>query len=267
MAAFDPIDVRVASWRPLVRYVDADQAVLEIHLSLTPQTKRHAADIRNLTIQLEVSEASGFEDEHTYRLDPKRNDHVLKFDLVQPDRWWPAGMGEQSLYELDMALLVNGEATDFHTCSVGLASVRRDERTSRASIIDLSRRSRSGELRINGKAWDFTRIIPIDAADESGLLPITGDSLLVIRGHYAPQVLFDAADRAGILLLQSVPIDPEGNPSAMLAHQVDRLAGHASLAGWFVGNLGQMAEDVAAQIRRLDPTHNIFMDVPGELAA
>lgn len=267
MSAFDPTEVRISAWRPLVRYVDADQAVLEIHLSLNPQAKRHAADITSLHVQLDVSEAAGFADDRTYQLDPRQRDHVLKFDLVCPDRWWPAGMGEQSLYELDMALLVDGHTMDFHTSTIGLASVRRDQRASGTTIIELTRRSRSGELLINGKTWDFSRIIPIDAVDEQGLLPVTSDSLLLIRGHYAPQVLYDAADRAGILLLQSVPIDPEGNPSATITAQVDRLSGHPSLAGWFVGNLGGLASDIAAQIRKLDPTHNVFMDVPGDLAA
>ena len=65
-----------------------------------------------------------------------------------------------------------------------------------------------------------------------------------------------------MLLIQSVPISAEGRPGVEVAEEVDRLASHPSLAGWFVGHLGDVRDAVTERIKALDPTHTIFDRFP-----
>ena len=102
----------------------------------------------------------------------------------------------------------------------------------------------------------------VDKIDEHSLLPATGDSLLLVRDHFGAEVLYEAADRAGILLVQCVPIDAEGKLELSVAEQVDRLASHPSLAGYFVGHLGKLTGKVAEALKLLDPTRSVFLNFP-----
>lgn len=245
----------LASVRPLVRYVDKEQAVIEMAVQLQPPLPlfdRPASFVRDLYLLLEVNTAEGFHDEHLVRIDPRDGHHRVRMEIVQPQRWWPANMGDQPLYELKVSLIADNELVDVWDGSVGLTSVRR--RAPRDSSV----------LMVNGEECAITTVIPVDLIDERHLLPVSGDSLMIVRGHWGPDVLYDAADRAGILLVQCVPVDNEGRPEAIVADQIDRLSGHPSLAGWYVGHLGKYTERMSYCIRSLDPTRNIFRRIPGK---
>jgi hypothetical protein len=162
-------------------------------------------------------------------------------------------MGEQPLYELTLRLVEGDRVVDQRTVTIGLTSVRRDN--------ELIGDEHPGFL-VNGQRFQVQSVVMVDKIDEKNLLPATGDSLLMIRDHYGPELLYEAADRAGVLLIQSVPISAEGRPSLEVADEVDRLTAHPSLAGWFVGHLGEVREVVAERIKALDPTHTIFERFP-----
>ena len=83
----------------------------------------------------------------------------------------------------------------------------------------------------------------------------------MVRGHYGPDLLYDAADRAGTLLIQSIP--DEVDSGLRLQSHVDRLAGHPSLAGWFVDRSHHAGDRIANHIHELDPTRNVFRQLPG----
>jgi len=110
-------------------------------------------------------------------------------------------------------------------------------------------------------------VVMVDRVNERTLLPATGNSLLLIRDHYGPELLYEAADRAGVLLVQSVPISAEGEPVVEVADEIDRLAAHPCLAGWFVGHLGAVSQRVAERIKTLDPTHIVLERIPRPMAS
>lgn len=241
------------SVRPLVRYVDEDQAVIEIHLHfptpLPPVPSATAGPAIEAVVELKSAE--GFHDEHRTPLRIQDQRSVIRLEIVRPQRWWPAGMGTQALYTMIVKLLSNNNLQAEYATTIGLTSVRR--LTTENEV----------ELLVNGQVCEIQSVVPVDLADERSLLPAAGDSLLVIRGHYGPDLLYDAADRAGILLIQCVPIDADGLPQLRVAEQVDRLAPHPSLAGWFVGHLGDLTDQVSQRLRSLDPGRAVFSDVPG----
>lgn len=241
--------------KPLVRYVDADQAVIDTEIEIEPRLgDGEGCDAPlpgALDVLVQVSGSDGFSDEWKLTVALQDGHGHARFDVVQPHRWWPAGMGEQTMYELTVSLLWDGrELTRCNKC-VGLTSIRASELGSRS------------ELLINGQQWQFQHVLAVDRVDERRMLPVAGNSLIVVRDHYGTDVLYDAADRAGLLLLQCVPIHPEGRPEDEFNREIERLVSHPSLAGWYVGHLGDMTDDVADSLHRLDPIHSVFRDVPG----
>ena len=252
--------VRLSSVRPLVRYVDEEQAVIDTHVFAAPSLP---GDDRppnpTVDINVEINGSDGFHDEGETRLRLVDGSASMRFEVIQPQRWWPAGMGDQSLYELTVNIVFNDELVDQRTVTMGLTSVRRDGPAANPSMA----------LLVNGQVCEIQSIVVMDRVDERALLPVTGTSLLLVRDHYGPDLLYDAADRAGILLVQCIPIHPDGRPEVDVASQINRLSAHPSLAGWFVGHLGQISDEVAGHIQSLDPTRTVFRDLPvdTELAA
>lgn len=249
--------VRLSGVRPLVRYVDEEQAVIDAFLFATPSLPDFDSDTPatpTIDVMLEVTGSDGFHDEGETRVRLVNGRASMRFDLVQPQRWWPAGMGEQPLYSLTARVVNRDDIVAEQTVTFGLASVRRD-RPSDAASRDLA-------LLIHGQVCRIRSVLSVDRVDEHSLLPASGETLLLVRDHYGPDLLYDAADRAGILLIQCVPISPDGTPEVDVEAQVSRLATHPSLAGWFVGHLGGLSDEVATRIRHLDPGRTVFRDFP-----
>ncbi|MEM9414132.1 MAG: hypothetical protein AAGA29_01480 [Planctomycetota bacterium] len=258
--------IKIASIRPLVRYVDHEQAVVDTHITTLPalpgDTTHRTADHPVVYVMAELEGADGFHDEGCGRLALKHEgDHYeggFRFGIEQPRRWWPSGMGEQPLYTLSISLIVGDEVADRQDVQIGLASVRRD----RVLGSDLP-----PSLLVNGQICEVVEVLVVDQIDENQLLPANGESLLLVRDHFGEERLYQAADMAGVLAVQAVPIDPLADPMAQVYRQVDRLAGHPSLAGYYVGHLGELSEPVAEKLRVLDPTRAVFTRFPLDGAA
>lgn len=242
---------------PIVRYVDEEQAIVDVAVALRAAmpTRSRSIGPKIIDVLLELDSEDGFHDEEHQTLHLTDLRGSARMQVVHPTRWWPAGMGDQSLYNLSISLLWGDAIVDKQTVTVGLTSVRRSEDILPADLL------------VNGKHYHALDVVAIDAIHENSFLPIGGESLLIIRDHYGPDLLYQAADRAGLLLIQCVPIDPDGHPEAAVADQIARLSAHPSLAGWCVGHLGGLRDQVAGSLRELDPVHNVFLDVPEEWAA
>ncbi|MEM9752319.1 MAG: hypothetical protein AAF916_02940 [Planctomycetota bacterium] len=250
------------SIRPLVRYVDEHLAVIDTHFRLKPtllgSESGHDPNPA-VTVHVEIHGDQGFFDEGDTAMRVRDGGGSVRFELHAPERWWPAGMGDQSLYAVKLSLLSDaGAVLDEREVTFGLNSVRRDRALGREL---------PPVLLVNGRICSVRDVLVIDSADAAALLPATGESLLLVRDHYGDQTLYDAADRAGILLVQSVPIDEDGTPSRAVREQLDRLASHPCLAGYFVGHLGPLSERVEHALRELDPTRAVFRRFPLDDAA
>ena len=245
-------ELKLSAVRPLVRYVDKDQAVIDTHFqTLEPVHRNGVGFTGEADVHITINGLDGFHDEGQTRTPVHEGKGSVRFELVKPDRWWPAGMGKQNLYELTLRLIQSGHICDQHTATIGLTSVRRDElEPDHPAFL------------VNGEECPIQSVVMVDRIDENNLLPATGDSLLLVRDHYGPELLYEAADRAGVLLIQSVPISANAQPDDEVCAQINRLASHPSLAGWFVGHLGEVRESVTERIKTLDPTHAVFERVP-----
>jgi beta-mannosidase len=248
------------SLRPLVRYVDDEQAVLDAWVTLPLETARRLSELeRDALVTIQITGSDGFFDEAAVTLPAGERQTMHRFQIVEPQRWWPAGLGEQPLYSLTVRLEAGDDlAPDEHAVAFGLTSVR---------PADGKAGGDQPAFLVNGQPVALHSVVTVDRIDENQLLPATGDSLLMVTDHYAPELLYQAADQAGILLLQCVPIDAQATPEQTVQAQIDRLTPHPSLAGYFVGHLGRLREQLAKRLKELDPTRTVFRDLPGKPAA
>jgi hypothetical protein len=250
-----------------VRYVDETLAVIEAHLNVLPRMQTAASPARPLPsaveILVEVEGSDTFFDEQRVTAALHNGAGMLRYHVVHPQRWWPAGMGDQSLYAFRLSLLSGGEPIDTWSTTLGFTSVRRTQGERLEGAGTLGNSGGGRELLVNGRVRAIKSVVPVDTVHERGLLPAAGDILLVVRDHYGTDALYHAADRGGVLLVQCVPVDAQGRPDTAMAPEVERLVTHPSLVGWFVGHLGQMSDAAARRLKALDPAHHIFLDVPG----
>jgi len=247
-------ELKLSSVRPLVRYVDEDQAVIDTHFNTAGSIPKATAGFTGeADVHVTIQGFDGFHDEGQTRTPVRNGEGSVRFEVVCPQRWWPAGMGDQPLYSLTLRLVHRDSIVDQSTVTFGLTSVRRDKNNDAQD---------TPRFLVNGQHCRIQNVIMVDRVDENTLLPATGDSLLMVRDHYGPELLYEAADRAGVLLIQSVPISAQGKPSEEVAKEVDRLAAHPCLAGWFVGHLGEVRDKVCQRIKTLDPTHSVFERFP-----
>lgn len=244
------ITLTLQAVRTLVRYVDEDQAVIEIVFSVA-DWEQLAEPVVDLHVRLKGPRGRVIDCQGTVAL--QHGAGVMRFEIDEPRRWWPAGMGEQELYEFSITLLAGDEAPDRWSTTLGMTSVRT------AATRTWEKPTR---LLINGRRYEFHSILPIERADEQSVLPVAGDSLLLVRDHFGPDVLYDAADRAGILLIQSVPLTRRASRNLRVHREVDRLAAHPSLAGWLVDGAGRVGDRMARRLAHLDPTRKVFREFP-----
>ena len=256
-----PSPLRLDWLRPQVRYVDDERAVIDTCFAARPPVAEHAHDHSPdryaLDVEIDIDGADGFHDEGACRLTVEQHRGRMRFEIVHPERWYPAGMGEQPLYHLGLTVGDDRRGFDRLEVDFGLTSVRRDQ----VFGPDLP-----PALLVNGRICAVESVLPVDAADAAALLPAHGETILFVRDHYGDDTLYRAADRAGILMVQSVPLDPGACFATAVADAVDRLGSHPSLAGWYVGHLGDAREGVTRVLRKLDPVRPVFQRFPLEHA-
>ncbi len=192
----------------------------------------------------------------------KQGENVLIHNVTiqNPKIWWPAGQGEQPLYELVTNL--EGEVT---TRQIGLRDL--------VWVIEKDEIDHSFKCRINGR--DITMMganwIPADAIPSRVTPAVVRDLLESAKaanmnmlriwggGQYEPDWFYDLCDELGILIwhdfmfsCMSYPSDRKflASVETEITQQVRRLSHHASIALWcgdneVIGSLGWYPETKA----------------------
>jgi hypothetical protein len=246
----------LGSIRPLVRYVDETQAVIDVHFDLVPNASSKGPTVpaeSRIDVEIEMAGIDGYAFQHRARVQLQENRGLVRFEMKCPHRWWPLGMGEQFLYDLTVMLVVDDDVAELWQTTIGLTSVR----VPRSDVND------DPVFLINGRERMIQTVIPVQPVDEHGVLAVGNDSLLLVRDHYGSDLLYDAADRAGILLVQSIPLKAQSPQSReQMQAEVDRLASHPSLAGWMVDHRHASAPVVVQYLRAIDPTRQVLGRLP-----
>ncbi|MGW4599626.1 glycoside hydrolase family 2 protein [Streptomyces sp. NPDC004457] len=120
--------------------------------------------------------------------------------LTDPKVWWPAGMGGQPLYDLDLTATVAGTTSDTAHETFGIRDVQAplDSHGARQYRINGRR------LLIKGGGWspdEFLRWDPTYVEDRLKYALDLGLNTLRLEGHLEPDEFFGLADRYGLLTL------------------------------------------------------------------
>lgn len=148
-----------------------------------------------------------------------------QLSVHDPDRWWPRGFGPQNRYVVRAAL---GESE--RTTNVGFRTVE----------------YRSEGLSVNGTRIPLRGRVSLPVTDSQSAMETieraveTNANLVRWYGHAPPKTLYDAADEAGVLLCQDVPLSSGALDAERARLVVRTLAGeyghHPSLTAFCVND-------------------------------
>ena len=186
-------------------------------------------------------------------VDVKDGRAEVKLMIDDPQRWWPAGHGEQPLYDLALSLVSDGEAIDERSLRIGLREV--------ALIREPDEAGETFAFEVNGKLIfaKGANWIPVHSFPSIGserlqtlmhLARDCGMNMLRIWGGgvYESESFYDLCDELGLLVWQDFPYAcaqyPDDEPAVAVAASearaaVRRLRNHTSLALWCGNNENQ----------------------------
>ncbi|MCX4993047.1 MULTISPECIES: sugar-binding domain-containing protein [unclassified Streptomyces] len=120
--------------------------------------------------------------------------------LTSPKVWWPAGMGGQPLYGLDLTASVAGAPSDTAHRDFGVREVKAPLNSDGARQYRINGR----RLLIKGAGWSPDEFLRWDreyVEDRLKYVLDLGLNTVRLEGHIEPDEFFDLADRHGVLTL------------------------------------------------------------------
>ncbi|GAA3290040.1 hypothetical protein GCM10020295_03360 [Streptomyces cinereospinus] len=174
--------------------------------------------------------------------------------LPSPRVWWPAGMGGQPLYDLDLAVSVDGVTSDTSHTTFGIRDVQAPVNADGARQYRINGRP----LLIKGAGWSPDEFLRWDAAYAEHRMRYVRDlglNTLRLEGHLEPDEFFDLADRYGILTIAGWEccnkwegeVNPAGSGEkwtaadhavarASMAAEAARLRDHPAVISFLIGS-------------------------------
>ncbi len=256
-----PRYVTAGIWRPVtlhrwrgatIRDAWVSQDTLtDARAALTARLEVESDGVRGATIVVRSPEGR-FEPRTVVRgLADGLNAVVVPFEIAEPRRWWPNGLGEAHLYNVVVEVRLGGEVVDTSGERVGLRTVR--------LVQEADTIGRSFYFEVNGAPLFMkgANTIPLDhfspradSADYRRMFEdVVAANMNMLRvwggGIYERELFYDLADEHGILIWQDFmfanamyPGTSEflENVRAEAEHQVRRLRGHPSVALWCGNN-------------------------------
>jgi exo-1,4-beta-D-glucosaminidase len=120
--------------------------------------------------------------------------------IDNPNVWWPAGMGGQPLYGLDLSASVAGTESDVSHSRFGVRDVKATLNSSGGRQYTINGRP----LLVKGGGWSpdlFLRWNQGYVADKLKYVKDLGLNTVRLEGHIEPDEFFDLADQYGVLTL------------------------------------------------------------------
>jgi beta-mannosidase len=237
--------VRIARLRVVCQHATPERAVLSLHATLD------ADSVRTVGLRTTV----GGHDHHVEQpLAAGPNEVGWTVAVERPDLWWPRALGDPILHDVAVEVHVlpggdpprPGGMSDRRTLRTGLRQVR---------LRDWVCSVNGERLFLKGANQGPTRMAlaeasPDELARDVDLAVATGLDLLRVHAHVTRPELYDAADRAGLLLWQDMPLQwgyargIRKQAVRQAGAMVDLLGHHPSIALW-CGHNEPMAIDVS----------------------
>lgn len=236
--------VRILHSRVRCRDIADEAAIIALRVVLDTATATHVDLVTTVTRRDDPDES--FTMRHKQPLAAGENRVEWAVTIPEPKLWWPHALGEQPLYDVVIAVFdEKGALSDERTRPIGLRTIEvRDWIWSINGERLFLKGANQGPIRAalaEAESADFTRDVHL--ARDAGL------DLLRIHAHVSRPELYDAADAAGMLLWQDLPLQwgysrtVRRQARRQAREAVDLLAHHPSVMVWCGHNL-PMALDV-----------------------
>ncbi len=228
--------VQMSSLRATCVEADAKSAVLEMSAVLD------SLDSVTVTLRTEARRSGTFNGETSVpvaRVETRQplavgaNRVRWRLAVDDPDLWWPAGLGSQSLYDVSVTVELAGEQACSQVLRTGLREV---------DVQNLVWSVNGERVFLKGANLGPTRrdigyASPDDVARDVRLAAEAGLNLLRVHAHIARPELYDAADELGVLLWQDMPLHRgytgvRRQAVRQAAAAVDLLGHHPSILLW-----------------------------------
>ncbi len=248
--------VRISRLRVLCREADTTRAILAIVADLDSD------DTRTVTVRTSVAGLAESAVEHSLAVGVNRVEWQLRVD--NPALWWPRALGAQPLHDVAVSVELGEEVSHRRSVRMGFRSV-----TMRNWIVSVN-----GErIFLKGTNHGPTRMAlgeatGDDVARDVHLAVDAGLDLFRVHAHVARPELYDAADEAGLLLWQEMPLQwgyarsVRKQAIRQSRKAVDLLGHHPSIALWCGHNV-PVAVDVE-QSATWDPKKMAFKFAIGQ---
>jgi beta-mannosidase len=212
-----------------------------------------------------------------------RNEQVVaeisngKFEIPNPELWWPNGHGDQPLYDVHLELVQGDKVLDRWSARIGLRTIvldRHPDDFGESFQFVVNRRP----IFAKGANWipAHSFVSEIRRSDYDNLLTSAAQAHMnMIRvwggGIYEMEDFYDLCDEKGLLVWQDFmfacaiyPGGPEflASVKAEAEHQVKRLANRACLALWCGNNeIEQMPGEISKTKQRKKAYNDIFYGI------
>ena len=234
---FETGEVRIRNLKVLCRDATADTATLEFEAELDTIAQAEVTVSTELRREGASSPAAQRVDSHSLAAGDNRVRWRVGVD--RPDLWWPHALGDQPLYEVSVEVRVgdNDHVSDSRKLLTGLRQVR--VRNFLATV--------NGErvflkgANYGPAARALAEVTREDLDRDVSLAKDAGLDLLRVHAHVSRAELYEAADRAGVLLWQDMPLQwGYGQVRRQAVNQareaVNFLGHHPSIALWCAHN-------------------------------
>ncbi len=175
------------------------------------------------------------------------SDEIQQLRISRPALWWPAGMGEQNLHDLELAFTVDGQVSDRARLRFGIREITSELTAGGHRLFRVNGR----RVLIRGAGWTpdmMLRFSPERLAAEIAYVRDMGLNAIRLEGKMEPEPFFELTDRYGILVMAGWCCcshwerwddwrDQDHKIAAeSLRSQIRRLRAHPSLLVWLNGS-------------------------------
>jgi len=252
--------------RPYVRVLQADSALAVVLVEAEVESWVAAGPLQvSAALRLDGAACAGSAAVQDGRA-------LIVLSVPNPRLWWPAGMGDQPLYDLEVTLSREGQALDTHSDRVGLRTVALDrtpdpdEPGAEHFTIVIN----GVPVFCKGADWIPADLLSgkVDAAryeEHLRLLVEANGNMLRVwgGGQWEKDAFYELADQMGIMIwhdfMFSCALYPDSDPAfvaevrAEAEYQVRRLRNRACIVLWCGNNENDWIEDTE---RWADPGHD-----------
>ena len=216
--------------------LDGEDAAITVRLEVLSRRSGHAKV--EIVLQPENFTGEAYRFANEMELDEGRHKLAFSHVLTKPALWWTHDRGEPNLYRLTVTVSDEDKPSDQYEALVGVRTIEFDHWICRLN---------GRRLFVRGSNQPPTdtrlaRVTPEIAARDVRLAVEANMNMLRVHAHVDHPALYEAADRAGLLLMQDFPMQwsyaREVLPVAerMIQDMVRLLYNHPSIAIWTCHN-------------------------------